>query len=151
MPDTLTVDIPADVKDNSRTIRAMRWRGGVLISEEDLKRDRGFAAHFGHAVYEWDDVAQNPDGTPGARQSWVHIVSEHGHSLELFLIEYFTRVKCADCEYHWAQYYVSVDVPHGDGSAFPQCGNHAAAVRSYQRHHPDAKVAFSEPLRIGQH
>lgn len=143
---TPTVEIPADVLHNSPHSIRIQWCGTRDAQPDEITSAKRHLKTFGYTLYEWDDVDQD-----GTRVTLHRFVDRGGHTVDLFATYYYTRVKCADCEYHWAQYYVSVDVPHGDGSAFPQCGEHAADVRRYQRRNPDAQVAFSEPLNPGQH
>lgn len=92
MTETRTVNAPTGL----RTISKMRWSGPEQISEEELQHDRGFAARYGHTVHEWDAAAQNPDGTTGARQTWLNVVSRYGYSLELYLIEYPGHTTCGE-------------------------------------------------------
>lgn len=145
---TATVAIPDDVRDNSPATVEVRWRDARPVTEDEFLIDKLYAAIFGYIVYEWETTDRE-----GHRVTLTWFVGDHGEGRAVAAYEtsYFTRVKCADCEYHWAQYYISVAAPHGDGKPFPQCGDHAAGVRSYQRRNPDAQVAFSEPLCIGQH
>lgn len=151
MNDTVTVEIPADVRDNSETVTDyafMRHRSPDKGVRTPKQRDTDInnAPFFGYRHFTWHDV--NPDGQ---RCRFDMLVDEGGQVVDLFHTEYFTRVKCAECEYSYAQYYMTVTTPDGTSEPVARCGEHTRTFMNASRGIPGVTVTLSEPLRIGQH
>lgn len=147
MTDTLSVEIPADIKDNSPHTVRIQWRNVRDAEPTELSSARTFAPSFGYTIYEWEDT--DKDGT---RVTLFRVMNKEGLTVDLFATYYFTRVACTYCDSSWAVVYLQVTdadgIPH---PAAPFCGTHADVVRAITRHSPGYSVAQSEYLRIGQH
>jgi hypothetical protein len=151
MADTLTVEIPADVLDNtSRTVQ-VRWRDTLDIDAEQLARTRKYAYLFGYTWTSWDDFDRD-----GERVTLHRVTDQTGCTVELYETSYYTRVACTDCEYYcaysWAEAFYQVT--DADGIAHPAapfCGTHGHAVERIASREPGYSVARSAWLRIGQH
>jgi hypothetical protein len=153
MTDTITVEIPTEVRDNSETVVDYAHMGhrapdkGVrtpLQRETDVSN----AAFFGYKVYTWRDV--NPDGQ---RCAFTMIVKEDGAVRHLFHTEYFTRVACAEGDWchSYATHYVHVAYVSGEPSDGPSplCDEHRRRIeRAYGE---NVTLTLSERLIIGQH
>jgi hypothetical protein len=158
---TTTVEIPADVRDNSETVTDyafMRHRspdkGVRTVVERDADLDTATRL-LGHRydVYTWHDV--NPDGQRCrfdlvARNYSDEDVTE-GEVVNLFHTEYFTRVPCVTHDAYYAQRYASVTDQGGVTTiAQPYCGECMHHLRRSARE-SYMTVNESEPLLIGQH
>lgn len=147
----ITVDIPADVRDNSETVTDyafMRQYSPVRLIHTVQARESAlkWATTFGHTVYQWDDV--NPDG----QRCRFHLITRHDvHVVHLFHTEYFTRVACAECAYSYASVYQVIQTEDGMSEAVPRCGGHAHRFRRAVAGTPGLVLRESERLRIGQH
>lgn len=146
MTDTLTVEIPADVKGNSRTHVRIQWRNTRAASAEELESARKYAPTFRYTIHEWDDV--DKDGT---RVTLMRISRADGATVDLFATYYFTRVACATggCCYSYADHYALV-VKDGETTTdgpLPYCEEHLR----YIEREGGLTVHRSEPLIIGQH
>ena len=148
MTTTDTVEIPADVRDNSRDVLRIQWRNTRRITEQGLRDTiRDACEIFGHAVYVWEDTDKD-----GNRVTLTRIVGRvTGLTFELFATYYYTRVACAECEYSWAQYYMTVTTPDGTSEPVARCGDHTRTFMNASRGIPGLTVNLSDPLRIGQH
>lgn len=166
MTDTITVEIPADVKDNSETVTDYAFmrhlspgRGvvgpGGRDQENRIKRDY---LHHQFTYYAWSDV--NPDGQRCRFDMWVH--NETGQVVNLFHTEYWTRVACHMGEWcpSYATYYVRQDDPREPvEEAQPYCDTHTEQIigrplnlREHSYITEDGNlILLSERLRIGQH
>lgn len=156
MTDTITVEIPANVKDNSpRTVR-VQWRSSVAdeLTEQDLRLAREV---FGYTVYVWDDVDRD-----GNRVTLTRMDKADGRNVWMYETSYFTRVACHMGEWcpSYATYYVRQDDPREPvEEAQPYCDTHTAEIigqplnlreHSYITEDGDL-ILLSERLRIGQH
>lgn len=153
MTKTLTVEIPAEVRDNSETVTDyafMRHRAyGTLLYHTIDRRDQEIGRvdmfpQLSLTHYQWHDV--NPNGQ---RCRFDKIVDANGHVVNLFHTEYWTRVAChtGDFCYSYATHYALVlkdGEPTTDGP-LPYCDEH---LRSLSR---ELTVVTSERLLIGQH
>lgn len=153
---TLTIEIPADVRDNSETVTDyafMRHRSPDkgMRTPDERDRDIDWSDHHGYVHMQSYDV--NPGGQ---RCRFDVLYNVHGVVVNLFHTEYFTRVPCVDClgyrAQSYAEYYVRItDDETGVPSTAPRCGTHKDAfVRAYGDE-PGFTITLSEPLRIGQH
>lgn len=154
MSDTLTVEIPADVKDNSEKVtdyafmRHLSPNKGVT---DRVERDTqlGTAAILGYPRYTWQDV--NPDGQ---RCRFDMIVSpKTGEVVYLYHTEYFTRVACYQGD--WCSSYAAHYVTTSGGTLpltdpVPVCEHHIDGLRKSFADSP-VTLHLSEPLLIGQH
>lgn len=147
MADTLTVEIPADVLDNTPRTVQVRWRDTLDIDAEQLARTRKYAYLFGYTWASWDDFDRN-----GERVTLHRVTDRDGHTVELYETSYYTRVACTDCEYSWAvAFYQVTDADGITHPAAPFCGTHGDVVERIARREPGCSVARSAWLRIGQH
>lgn len=149
---TITIEIPADVRDNSETVTDyafMRYRApgrGVRTPDE---RDRSIrvAREFlcGYQHYTWNDT--NPGGQ---RCRFDMVTDSDGQVTDLLHTEYFTRVGCAECPYSYASVYQVIQTEDGMSAAVPRCDHHADRFR---RAIAGESVILheSERLLIGQH
>jgi len=155
-PPADTVEIPEDVRDNSETVTDYAFmrhlspgRGvvGPTGRDYELRTTREYLNRM-YATYSWSDV--NPDGQ---RCRFDMIVNrKSGMVAHLFHTEYWTRVKCTDCEYHWAISYLQVtDWDGNTHPAAPFCEYHGANVKRINASLPGYRIAESAPLLIGQH
>lgn len=156
MTDTLTVEIPLDVRDNSETATDyafMRYlspdRGvvGPVGRDHENRVKREYLSHA-YTHYAWSDV--NPDGQRCRFDMWVN---KTGHVVNLFHTEYFTRVACYQGEFctSYAAYYVQTTGGFLEVSdAVPVCEHHIDALRRSFEGSP-VTLLLSEPLLIGQH
>lgn len=152
-PDALpAVKIPAEVRDNSETVKDYAFRRDISPHQWPHTLDARDKALMGawlhkYTVYSWNDV--NPDRQ---RCRFDVLVNRDGVAVHLFHTEYYTRVACMDCEYSYAQHYLQVTDADGvTHPAAPFCGTHADVVRKITARQAGYSLAESEPLRIGQH
>lgn len=156
MGDTVTVEIPADVKNNSETATDyafMRHRGpdrGVISThfrDSNLKAFRTWLS-ANYAVFTWQDV--NPNGQDCRFDMVIRKLT--GDVVSLTHTEYWTRVKCAHCEPRYAVRYVQY-MRDGwrAGDPLPLCGEHLEFEQRASRSSGDFTLLLSEPLLIGQH
>lgn len=153
MSDTLTVDVPLDVRDNSETVTDyafMRDRAQtfypyhtVETRDRELKRTNMFP-QLRLVWYTWNDV--NPNGQ---RCRFDMVVNESGDVVNLYHTEYWTRVAChtGDFCHSYATHYALV-IKDGEPTTdepLPYCDEH---LRSLSR---ELTVIKSERLLIGQH
>lgn len=160
MTDTLTVEIPADVKDNSETVTDyafMRHRAQsdwpyhtAQTRDREIERVTMFP-RLGLTHYQWHDVNQGDRRGDGAGQRcrFDMIVNRDGHVVNLYHTEYFTRVACAtgDWCYSYADRYALIlkdGEPTTDGP-LPYCEEHLRTLDS------SLTVHLSEPLIVGNH
>jgi hypothetical protein len=158
MTDTVTVEIPAHVRDNSETVTDYAFmghrspnRGVVSPGARDRTIDTAVRFLTGYRHYSWLDVNQgNRQGWgAGQRCRFDMVVNGDGQVVNLFHTEYWTRVACAtgDWCYSYATHYALVlkdGEPTTDGP-LPYCDEH---IRSLSR---ELDVRLSERLLIGQH
>ncbi len=153
MTDTLTVEIPADVKDNSETVTDyafMRHRspskGAISPQGRDRQNriNREYLSHM-YTYYAWSDV--NPNGQRCRFDMWV---DEAGQVVNLFHTEYWTRGACAECEHSYASVYQVITTEDGDSLSVPRCEEHADRFRRLCRTE-GVTLHESERLLIGQH
>lgn len=152
---TLTVEIPADVKDNSETVTDYAFRRDLSphtwphTIDERVDSIRWSDDH-GYVRYWWHDVS--PDGQR-CRFDWL--LNVQGGTAHLFHTEYYTRVACAHCDSSYAERFIREAGPDAEIALEPVCGFHLGMRRKTVEN----KVACghrvqlieSEPLRIGQH
>jgi hypothetical protein len=153
MIDQDTVEIPADVRDNSETVTDYAYMGHRAPDKgvrTPLHREMevGLASTFRYRVYTWRDV--NPDGQ---RCAFTMMVKADGTVTHLFHTEYFTRVACYQGEWcsSYASHYVTTTggmLPTTD--PVPVCDHHIDGLRKSFRDSP-VTINLSERLRIGQH
>lgn len=156
MNNTLTTEIPTDVKDNSETVTDYAFsrhrspdRGVTTPDYRD--RTISYADLFGYTLYSWHDVNQGTRIGWGAGQRcrFDMLVNKDGRVVHLFHTEYWTRVMCHRGEWcrSYAVHYVQ---QHGDESTdpVPYCDEHLHHLR---RSVPDEALTLSERLWIGQH
>lgn len=152
----ITVEIPADVKDNSETVTDyafMRHRAlpdwpyhTVATRDREIMRVTVFPG-LDLTHYSWLDVNPNDQ-----RCRFDMIVNRHGQVVNLFHTEYWTRVKCTDCKYHYAASFLQVtDWDGNTHPAAPYCEYHGGVVKKINASLPGYKIAESERLLIGQH
>lgn len=155
-----TIEIPADVRDNSETVTDyafMRDRAQsnypyhtVKARDGEIKRVDLFP-HLRFTHYTWTDT--NPDEQ---RCRFDMIVDPDGMVVNLFHTEYFTRVACAECEYSYASVYQLITTGETDDEgvsnlAVPRCDHHADRFRRACFGVPGVVLYESERLRIGQY
>ena len=132
MTETLTVEIPADVRDNSPHTVRFQWRGVVTekLTDRDLELAR---TTFKYTVYQWDDVA--PDGQ---RVTLTRMDDAEGHNVWFYGTYHFTRVACAEGEGcgSYATRYVSVTENGKTSGARPVCNMHLSHLRKMVRSYP---------------
>jgi hypothetical protein len=166
MTDTLTVEIPLEVRDNSETVTDYAFmrhrspgRGVVTVVDRDRSIDLCTALpSLQYTHHQWHDTNQRN----GQRCRFDMIVSHTGHVVYLFHTELWTRVACHmgdDC-YYYAAYYVREDDPREEiEDQRPFCDEHTAEIigaplvltqDSYIRDDGIA-VRLSERLLVGQH
>lgn len=140
----MTVEIPADVKDNSGYTVVVRWRSTAPqdLTERDLALARDT---FGYTVYQWDDINKAGDRVTLTR------MDKDDRQVWLYETSYFTRVACADCEVRWAVVYQQITVDGLLSEAVPRCGTHADFFIRGLRGLSDVTLHESEPLNIGKH
>lgn len=146
-----TVEIPADVRDNSETVTDyafMRHRSpdkGVRTTSQ-REGTITYADSFGYAWYSWRDV--NPDDQ---RCRFDMIVNDDGDTINLFHTEYFTRVPCVTHEASYAFHYASVSDEDGC-TTIPAAYCDACMIHLHQSAEDTGMtVNVSERLHIGQH
>lgn len=160
MTDTLSVEIPADVKDNNTrvvriTSRDERDTEGSWPAARHLADYRKRTRFYGYTLHEWDDVSRD-----GHRITLSWFANTLGHHVWLYETSYYTRVTCQACLQYRAQSYAAHYVtvtggPLATDEPVPLCGKH----RSYLLNQlstgpgtpPSGEIHLSEPLRIGQH
>jgi hypothetical protein len=154
---TITVEIPADVRDNSEAVTDyafMRHRSpdrGIIEPRRrdvDLRAVREYLSSM-YDIYTWPDV--NPDGQ---RCRFDLVVNKKsGVVSDLFHTEYFTRVACGrgDWCHSYASAYVAVSFDNGepDDGPTPLCDEHTREIR--RAYGEGATIRTSEPLLTGQH
>ena len=161
MTETLTVEIPAEVRDNSEAVTDyafMRHRspGRGKVSKYDRGATIALCETFpslGYTHYQWHDVNQGDRLGRGAGQRcrFDMIVNQTGHVVYLFHTEYFTRTECAECAYSYASVYQTItDDDGGLLGPVPRCDEHARIFRRVAAGE-GVTVHESEPLLIGQH
>ena len=155
MTDTITVGIPADVRDNNtHTVRVTsngtRHREGTRSAAEHVEWYRRKADTFGYSVYEFDTTDRDDN-----RVTLTWFASADGEAVWLYETSYYTRVDCAHCVYHWAQAYVTVEQDGQMTDPEPLCGDHIVMeeirISNARRAGVEARLYRSEWLRIGQH
>lgn len=146
-----TVEIPADVRDNSETVTDyafMRHRSpdkGVRTPDE---RDRAIDWSDRHGYVHMHSYDVNPGGQ---RCRFDVLYNVHGVVVNFFHTQYFTRVTCITDDASYASRYASVIDQDGMATvASPYCGFclvhlHRSAEET------GMTVRESEPLYIGQH
>lgn len=146
MTNTLTVEIPADVKDNSTHTVQVRWRD-TIAAELDKWDIEQAVTTFGYTVHRWDDVDRD-----GNRVTITRMDRADGRNVWLYETSYFTRVPCVTCDTSWASVYQTITNPAGE-SAGPvaRCDMHAEDFRRAIRGVDTITLHESERLRIGQH
>lgn len=156
MTDTLTVEIPADVRDNSETVTDyafMRHRSpdrgvvGPTGRDYELRVVRDYLSHM-YDVYSWLDV--NPNGQ---RCRFDMIVNRKtGVVAYLFHTEYWTRVPCYQgwCHSYATHYVITTGGTLPVSDPVPVCDEDRRAL---ERSFADSPVTLhlSERLLIGQH
>lgn len=152
---TITVEIPADVRDNSETVTDyafMRDRAQsdwpyheVQTRENEIKRVTMFP-RLGLKHYRWHDVTPR-----GQRCRFDMVVGPDGTVVNLFHTEYFTRTACAECPYSYASVFQVITTEDGTSEPVARCGEHADRFRRAVAGAPGLVLTESEPLRIGQH
>lgn len=156
MSDTLTAEIPADVKDNSEKVTDyafMRHRSPLRFYHTPAERDRQLhiartIPALNRTVYTYEYEAPET----GQRCRIDKIVDKHGTVVNLFHTEYFTRVACTDCTHYYAASYIAVTDADGvTHPAAPFCAAHGAVVKKIAKRQRGCSYTESEPLRIGQH
>lgn len=147
MTETRTVEIPADVKGNSTHTIRVQWGGTRDARPDEVESGKRFLDLFGYTLYEWDDIDQT-----GTRVTLHRFVNREGQTVDLFATYHFTRVKCTDCEHHWATSYLQVTDRDGNvHPAAPFCDYHGEAVKKTSERLRGQSIAESERLHIGQH
>lgn len=151
MTTTVTVEIPADVRDNSETVTdyahmSHRAPDKGVRTVHYRETDLILAHTFGYTAYEWDDV--NPDGQ---RCRFHMITKPDGTVRHLYHTEYFTRTACAECAYSYAVVFQVITTDEMASDPVPRCGEHADRFRHAVAGTPGLVLTESEPLRIGQH
>lgn len=160
MTNTVTVEIPADVRDNSQTVTDyafMRHRCPLPAptwAERD--RDLAYADTFGYTHYQWHDTAQgNSQGWgAGQRMRFDMLVNRAGEVVHLYVTEYWTRVACGrgDWCHSYASHYTVISNTDGDESnAVPYCDRHVDDMRRHVNDVPSLTLHLSERLFVGQH
>lgn len=154
MTDTLTVEIPADVRDNSETVTDyafMRHQGpgrgvtSVQTRDNSLRNVEAFPV-LRYTLHQWHDV--NPDGQ---RCRFDMIVNRSGHVVYLFHTEYFTRVPCILHEHYYATRYACVTGTGGaPTTAAPYC-DECMRVMHRATETEGGTVHMSARLLVGQH
>lgn len=164
MNDTLTVEIPEDVRDNSETVTDyafMRHRSpdrGVVTPQERDNAIAVAAKYFpGYSHYQWHDVNQgNRQGWgAGQRCRFDMIVNADGQVVDLFHTEYWTRVACHTggwCHSYAAHYaLVTMDGEPTTDGPLPYCDEHIRTIRETAERRADVTLHLSERLLVGQH
>lgn len=147
MTDTQTPDLFAGVTlDNNTHTVQVRWRDTIPVTPGTLEDDKQYADIFGYTWYEWDDIDRDD-----RRVTLTRVVARGGHTVELYETSYFTRVKCADCEYSYADRYQVVTTPDATSQPVARCSEHAHRFRRSTFDLPGVTVHDSAYLRIGQH
>jgi hypothetical protein len=156
MTETMAVEIPADVKDNSETVTdyAFRrdmsghgWAHGYMAREEALM----WAGVHGYDTYTWDDVNPGPDGQRCRFDMLVR--RDTGQVVNLFHTEYFTRVPCYQgewCSSYATHYVVTTGGTLPVSDPVPVCDHHIDGLRKSFADSP-VTLHLSERLLIGQH
>lgn len=150
-----TVEIPADVRDNSETVTDYAFMRHLAQSDfpyhtvetRDAQIRRVPLYPYLYLThYQWYDV--NPSGQ---RCRFDVIVNGHGDVTDLFHTEYFSRVACVTHEASYAQRYASVDDGAGIATiASPYCGMCLVHLRRSAKD-SGMTISESEPMYIGQH
>lgn len=146
--DSAAVEIPADVKDNSRDVLRIQWRNTRRISAWMLDTTiRDACEWLSYPVYVWEDTDRD-----GNRVTLTRIVSLGGYTVDLFATYYYTRVACVhDCSGYAQRYVITVGADGVTRSEpTPLCGWHLDSIRRSARR-MGGIVLESEPLVIGQH
>ena len=160
MNDTVTVEIPADVRDNSETVTDYAHMGhrapdkGVVsphLRDDNIRVCRDYLT--GYSVYTWHDVNQGDRHGRGAghRCRFDMVTNADGQVTHLFHTEYFTRVACAECAYSYASVYQVIQTEDGMSDAVPRCDEHAHRFRRAIAGEAGVILHESERLLIGQH
>lgn len=145
---TLTrVHIPVDVKNNSPFHECIQWRNTRPATWPEIESAVQFAPTFRYTLHDWTDTDRS-----GRTVRLLRVVRSDGQTVDLFATYYATRVKCTDCEHHYASSYIQVTDQDGNtSSALPYCDYDGSRVLQYNRSIPGYRVHQSEPLLIGQH
>lgn len=155
--DTMTVEVPLDVRDNSETVtdyaymRHLSSDRGVRTTmqrDESLRVYREFLGHA-YTIYSWRD--RNPNGQR-CRFDMV-IRNEDGGIVSLQHTEYFTRVACYQgdwCASYAAHYVVTTGGTLPVSDPVPVCEHHIDVLRKSFADSP-VTLHLSEWLLIGQH
>lgn len=151
MTTTDTVEIPADVRDNSPhtvrvTSRDTRAREGVNSAADQLASDLRNAALFSYTTHQWDDVDRDRN-----RVTYTWFADTAGRMVWVFETAYFTRTACLTHDGRYAVCYASITDQDGVTTiASPVCGGCLSDLRRSARD-SGMTLNLSEPLRIGQH
>jgi hypothetical protein len=156
MTDTITVEIPADVKDNNtHTVRVVsngvRSEEGGMSAAEQLSY---YTANHKSLGYTMSELFTTDNGQ---RVTTTEFFSRPlGKVVYTFETRYYTRVDCARCVYHWAQAYVVVEQDGVTTDPEPLCGDHISLeetrINRVRRDvGTDTYLHRSEYLRIGKH
>jgi len=157
MTDTLTVQIPEDVRDNSETVTDYAFmrhrspgRGMITVKARDNNLHWYARGVLKGTVYSWLDM--NPDGQ---RCRFDMVVRTDGVVVHLFHTEYFTRVVCRQAHWCGGHSYATHYVATADGlddmsDPVPLCDEDRRALeRSLAG--TQTTLHLSEHLHIGQH
>lgn len=142
-----TVKIPADVLHNSpHTVRIVSNGTRALFGDE-LNNTRQNTQLFGYTMYEWDETSKDGD-----RITLTWFADSAGRAVWLYETTYYTRVKCEQCEYHWASVYQMITTT-SDIVTVPvaRCDEDAREFRRSMGHEPHATLHESERLNPGRH
>lgn len=149
------VRIPEDVIDNSEKVTDyafMRHRSPGRGAIDAHYRDNTIAWRnaFKYSWFTWTD--ENPSGQ---RCRFDMLVRADGTVAYLFHTEYFTRVPCAKCEYHYAVRYVKQISDDWETDPAPLCEDDLTRLERVARHDNanghNIRLAMSERLLVGQH
>jgi hypothetical protein len=159
-PPTDTVEIPADVRDNSETVTDyafMRHLSTHLKPPTPASRDKDLelADLFGYTHYQWHGTAQGTRDGWGAGQRYRVdlVVNRDGEVVNHFLTMYWTRVACylGDwCGSYAAHYATTTGGTLPVSDPVPVCDHHIEGLRKSFADSP-VTVHLSERLFIGQH
>lgn len=151
---TTTVEIPADVRDNSETVTDYAFMGwlrpdkGVVTRKE---RDEAIMWSDRHGCVRYQDYDVNPNGQ---RCRFDILLNVAGVVRYIFHTEYYTRVACGKGDWcaSYATHYTVVVTGEGDRSeAAPYCDRHIDEMRRHVADTLTLRLELSEGLLIGQH
>lgn len=152
MGDTMTVEIPADVKDNSQHHIRIQWRNVRDATEDEILSGKHYLTSFGYTLHQWDDEDKN-----GTRVTLHRFVNREGQTVDLYATYYYTRVACNRCDTSYASAYVVIELDGVPERSKPEplCGNHHSIeqvrVNRARREGVNVLLYRSEWLNIGQH